>query len=146
MIPAQYKEYISNVVCRTRKGKYHLVHNYLHAERQSNTPRANAAECSVLEEQLVAAHTVIAAHTLFNRGTVQWLPDSSVARCMCNDAAMFTNTDPFHTRKCVCAMPMGMPSSVAVLAEILLRSPQKLFIFIIKFFLCWVKASKNKII
>ena len=38
-----------------------------------------------------------------------------------------------------------VPTSVAVLAEIPLRSPQKLFIFIIKK-KCWVKVSKNKII
>ena len=36
--------------------------------------------------------------------------------------------------------------SVAVLAEIPLRSPQKLFIFIIKKIICWVNVSKNKII
>ena len=36
--------------------------------------------------------------------------------------------------------------SVAVLAEIPRRSPQKLFIFIIKKFICWLKVSKNKII
>ena len=34
-------------------------------------------------------------------------------------------------------------SSVAVLAEIPLRSPQKLFIFIIKKFIFWVKVSKK---
>ena len=34
--------------------------------------------------------------------------------------------------------------SVAVLAEIPLRSPQKIFIFIIKKIICWVKVSKNK--
>ena len=38
------------------------------------------------------------------------------------------------------------PSSVAVSAEIPLGSPQKLFIFIIKKNICWVKVSKNKII
>ena len=36
--------------------------------------------------------------------------------------------------------------SVAVLAEIPLRSPQTIFIFIIKKIICWVKVSKNKII
>ena len=36
--------------------------------------------------------------------------------------------------------------SVAVLAEIPLKSPQKLFIFIIKKNICWLKVSKNKII
>ena len=44
---------------------------------------------------------------------------------------------------CVCQYNVA---SVAVLAEILLRSPQKLFIFIIKKNVCWVKVSKNKII
>ena len=39
-----------------------------------------------------------------------------------------------------------VPNSVAVLAEISLRSPHKLFIFIIKNIICWVKVSKNKII
>ena len=37
-------------------------------------------------------------------------------------------------------------TSVAVLAEIPLRSPQKIFVFIIKKYICWVKESKNKII
>ena len=37
-------------------------------------------------------------------------------------------------------------SSVAVLAEIPLRSPQKLFIFIIKKIICWFEVSKNIII
>ena len=37
-------------------------------------------------------------------------------------------------------------SSVAVLAEILLRSPQKIFIFIIKKYVYRIKVSKNKII
>ena len=37
-------------------------------------------------------------------------------------------------------------SSVAVLAEILLESPQKLFIFIIKKIICWLKVSQNKIV
>ena len=37
-------------------------------------------------------------------------------------------------------------NSVAVLAEIPLGSPQKLFIFIIKKYICWLKVSKNKII
>ena len=37
-------------------------------------------------------------------------------------------------------------SSVAVLAEIPLRSPQKIFIFIIKKYMCWLKVSKNKVI
>ena len=37
-------------------------------------------------------------------------------------------------------------ASVAVSAEILLRSPQKSIIFIIKKIVCWVKVSKNKII
>ena len=36
--------------------------------------------------------------------------------------------------------------SVAVLAEIPLRSPKKIFIFIIKKIICWLKESKNKII
>ena len=36
--------------------------------------------------------------------------------------------------------------SVAVLAEILLRSPQKIFMFIIKKIICWVKVSKNETI
>ena len=36
--------------------------------------------------------------------------------------------------------------SVAVLAEIQLRSPQIIFVFIIKKNVCWVKVSKNKII
>ena len=40
----------------------------------------------------------------------------------------------------------SMPISVAVLAVIPLRSPQKLFISIIKEIICWVKVSKNKII
>ena len=40
----------------------------------------------------------------------------------------------------------GMPRSLAVIAEILFRSPQKLFIFIIKKNICWVEESKNKII
>ena len=34
-------------------------------------------------------------------------------------------------------------SSVAVLAEILLRPPQKLFIFIIKKIVCWVKSIQK---
>ena len=37
-------------------------------------------------------------------------------------------------------------SSVAVLAEILLRSPRKLFIFIIKKIICRIELSKNKLI
>ena len=37
-------------------------------------------------------------------------------------------------------------TSVAVLAEVPLRSPQKIFIFIIKKKCFWVKVSKNKII
>ena len=36
-------------------------------------------------------------------------------------------------------------SGVAVLAEIPLRSPRKLFVFIIKKIICWVKESKKKI-
>ena len=37
-------------------------------------------------------------------------------------------------------------TSVAVSAEIPLRSPQKIFIFIIKKIICWVKESKNNLI
>ena len=36
-------------------------------------------------------------------------------------------------------------ASVAVLAEILLKSPQKILIFIIKKIICWLTVSKNKI-
>ena len=39
-----------------------------------------------------------------------------------------------------------LPTSVAVSAEIPLRSPQKIFIFIIKKIIFWVKVSKNKIL
>ena len=44
------------------------------------------------------------------------------------------------------ALALCKVSNVAVLAEIPLRSPQKLFICIIKKYICWVKVSKNKII
>ena len=40
----------------------------------------------------------------------------------------------------------GVKGSVAVLAETPLRSPQKIFILIIKKNICWVKVSENKII
>ena len=36
--------------------------------------------------------------------------------------------------------------SVADLAEIPLKSPQNLYIFIIKKYICWVKVSKNNLI
>ena len=56
-----------------------------------------------------------------------------------------------HTRKRASDACAGwekgpMHASVAVLAEIPLRSPHKLFIFIIKQIICWFKVSKNKII
>ena len=38
------------------------------------------------------------------------------------------------------------PTSVAVSAEIPLRSPQKIITFIINKIICWVEVSKNKII
>ena len=94
MIPAQYKEYISNVMCCTCKVKGHLVRDCLHAKRQSNTLKANAAERSVSEEQLVSAHRVIAAHALLHRRTVQEHTHSGAACHMCNVNAMFKNTYP----------------------------------------------------
>ena len=52
--------------------------------------------------------------------------------------------------KCVALASLGLCYcrpilfSVAVLAEISLRSPRKLFIFIINKYICRIKVSKNK--
>ena len=46
----------------------------------------------------------------------------------------------------VCWCVQQSVTSVAVLAEIPVRSPRKLFNFISKKNICWVKVSKNKII
>ena len=55
---------------------------------------------------------------------------------------------PLTARNCnyEVRLAAGVYTSVAVLAEIPLRSPQKLFIFIIKIYIFWLKVSKNKII
>ena len=51
------------------------------------------------DEQLEAAHTVIAAHAANNRGTLQkWLTNSGAARHMCNDASLFVSKKPLSMR------------------------------------------------
>ena len=49
----------------------------------------------------------------------------------------------FFSRNCL--LVQNLHISVADLAEIMLRSPRKLFIFIIKnIYICWIKVSKKK--
>ena len=49
---------------------------------------------------------------------------------------------PVYTRSTLSGVESAPPTSVAVLAEILLRSPRKFFIFIIKIYIYRIKVSK----
>ena len=67
MVASENKSYLKSMVCHTCEPKGHMVGNYRHghADEQPRAPRANATDCMITEEQLVAAHVVIAAHALY---------------------------------------------------------------------------------
>ena len=69
--------------------------------------------------------------------TVTLTVTEQVARVIYTDSFSFT----VHT--CACDATMVVMTSVAVLAEISLRSPRKLFIFIIKHIMYRIKVSKK---
>ena len=86
-------------------------------------------------ELYLTAITIVCVHNSV-LDSAQW---SQVRVYKCSKEALVD-----WSPRCSSTFTSSLTSSVAVLAYIPLRSPQKLFIFIIKKIIFWVKVSKNK--
>ena len=92
--------------------------------------------CSRQHQDIISAHTVVLDCDLKHWWTTWSFEYFAAIRYSGVDC----NTDAMQQHIAY------RSSSVTVLAEIPVSSPQKLFIFTIKKIICWVKVSKNKII